>query len=356
MVDVAWRRRFTGASLLLFGILCAMLIVAPPASAHAVLESTIRASVKSWQLTPFRPGSNFRFNEPVEVALGALQVVTADGSRVDARTVQHPDGAGERVSTGLSSRLAQGSYLVLWRVVSADSHPVHGSFTFSIGRIGPVADAPNNAGSYSLELAAGVARFAGYGGLLLVVGGIAFFAWCLPSQWAGREARRLLGVGVAIAGAATVGGFGLQAALDVGGGWEQALDPSTLNALAGTRWGHAHLSATGIAGNNLGDAVPHPESGPRRACPGRSRTGLCIGNGGQRGSQRPELAVLRSRRPAPGRRWDLVRRPGRSRHDCASPAPPIPSPRAANRVSVPADPRRRGAREWQRQRQRPDPP
>lgn len=34
----------------------------------------------------------------------------------------------------LPDKLAQGTYMVSWRVVSADGHPISGAFTFSIGK------------------------------------------------------------------------------------------------------------------------------------------------------------------------------------------------------------------------------
>ncbi|MCU1659827.1 MAG: copper resistance protein CopC [Pseudonocardiales bacterium] len=230
------------AAAVVLGALCAMLAVAPSASAHAVLESS---TPSSGQLIP--TGSTvghveLRFDEPVEAAFGAIQVVASDGSRVDVGTARHPQGASNRVDVAVRSGVADGSYLVVWRVVSADSHPVHGSYVFSVGRSGPVADAPAATSGRPLALALGFARFAGYAGLLLLVGAVAFFALCQPFGWAQPAAgRRLIYLAVGVAAVADVAGLGLQAAFDVAGGWSRAWDPSTLSALLGTRLGHAHL-------------------------------------------------------------------------------------------------------------------
>src|SRR5437763_16547814 len=41
---------------------------------------------------------------------------------------------GEGSSVGVKlPKLERGGYIVTWRVTSADSHPVHGAFTFSVG-------------------------------------------------------------------------------------------------------------------------------------------------------------------------------------------------------------------------------
>ncbi|MCW2493355.1 MAG: copper resistance protein CopC [Frankiales bacterium] len=218
-----------------------MLLAAPEASAHAVLQSSTPQSgaVLKPGDTPTR--IELEFDEPVEVSGGAIQVVAGDGSRVDTKAVSHPGGAATRVAVGLRTEMPEGSYLVVWRVVSADSHPVHGSFTFAVGHPGAIAAPPLAAESGPLALALGAVRFAGYAGLLLLVGVLVFLGICQPSLWAAPAARRLLALAVLTTAAATVAGFALQAAFDVVGGWSATVDPTALRALLGTRLGHAHL-------------------------------------------------------------------------------------------------------------------
>jgi copper transport protein len=219
------------------GLAVLMLFAAPDASAHAVLESSTPTAGTVLREQPDRV--ELRFDEPVEAALGAIKVVGGDGSRVDTATVTRP-GSAARVAVGLRTRLSEGSYLVVWRVVSADSHPVHGSFTFAIGHPGVVAGAPTTQSAQSLAVGLGVARFAGYGGLLLLVGALVFLTVCAPGLRADRAARRLIATAVGFAAAGTVAGFALQGAFDVGGGWSRVLDPVTLRALLDTRLGHSH--------------------------------------------------------------------------------------------------------------------
>lgn len=72
------------------------------------------------------------FNEPVEISLGAIRVFDGTGKSVDISPARHPNGRGEVVEVDLP-KLAPGSYVVDWRVVSSDSHPVHAAFTFQVG-------------------------------------------------------------------------------------------------------------------------------------------------------------------------------------------------------------------------------
>jgi copper transport protein len=72
------------------------------------------------------------FSEPVEISLGAIRLFDGSGSSVDVSAARHPDGRDEAVQVDLP-KLDNGSYVVDWRVVSADSHPVHAAFTFQVG-------------------------------------------------------------------------------------------------------------------------------------------------------------------------------------------------------------------------------
>ncbi len=73
-----------------------------------------------------------KFNEDVEISLGAIRVFDGTGSSVNVSAARHPNGQGVEVEIDLP-KLGNGSYVVDWRVVSADSHPVHAAFTFQVG-------------------------------------------------------------------------------------------------------------------------------------------------------------------------------------------------------------------------------
>src|SRR4051812_25671484 len=108
----------------------ALLVWASPASAHASLESTSPAS--GAQLDEAPSEVRLTFSEPVEVSLGGVRVYDANSERVDTGSVHHPGGRGREVVEAVGD-LSDGSYVVTWRVVSDDGHPVHGAFTFQVG-------------------------------------------------------------------------------------------------------------------------------------------------------------------------------------------------------------------------------
>ncbi|HEX5078726.1 MAG TPA: copper resistance protein CopC [Geminicoccaceae bacterium] len=72
------------------------------------------------------------FSEPVGTTANAIAVLNGDNRRVDQLNAAVSAQEPSRVDVDLSD-LAQGTYLVRWRVTSADGHVVRGSYWFSVG-------------------------------------------------------------------------------------------------------------------------------------------------------------------------------------------------------------------------------
>jgi methionine-rich copper-binding protein CopC len=90
--------------------------------AEPVVGSTVQTSpaeVRIW------------FTENVEPAFSTVQVFTADGKEVDKRDV-HPDPSDHTLLHVTLPQLGAGTYKVVWRVVSVDTHVTNGNFTFRI--------------------------------------------------------------------------------------------------------------------------------------------------------------------------------------------------------------------------------
>src|SRR4029077_4055427 len=140
---------------------------AAPAFAHAVLQSTDPPSGAVLQKSPGMVA--LHFNEDVEVQFGAVRVFNANGKRVDTGNADHPRGDARAVATNVPGDLPSGGYVVTWRIISADSHPVHGAFTFQVGAGGAAsAEASktqatrllaSGAGSRTVGVLFGIVRF-----------------------------------------------------------------------------------------------------------------------------------------------------------------------------------------------------
>ncbi|RXZ38840.1 copper resistance protein CopC [Oxalobacteraceae bacterium CAVE-383] len=158
--------------LLLFGLLQ---LAAGGAFAHASLLDTAPADGAMLRAAP--AGVTLHFNEPVaplvfKLALpdGSVQPLTQVAAIDDGLKLSLPDtGAG-----------ADGTYLLSWRVVSADGHPVGGSLTYSIGaRSGANAMAQASAATMPPSLMAAIwsVRLALYLSLFIGVGAAVFRAF-----------------------------------------------------------------------------------------------------------------------------------------------------------------------------------
>ncbi len=110
-----------------------------PASAHASLLGSEPTPGGVYSSSP--SAVTLRFSEPVEVALGGVRVFAASTeTRVETGAPDHPDGNGSYVTVDLP-KLDDGTFVVTWRVISADSHPIEGAFTFQVGPTASVRNA-----------------------------------------------------------------------------------------------------------------------------------------------------------------------------------------------------------------------
>jgi methionine-rich copper-binding protein CopC len=71
------------------------------------------------------------FSEAMEPALAQLLLVGADGQTTKLASSGDPHDVNAIIAP--VSALAGGAYRLRWRVVSADGHPVEGSYTFTVG-------------------------------------------------------------------------------------------------------------------------------------------------------------------------------------------------------------------------------
>jgi len=71
------------------------------------------------------------FSEQVEAAYSTIQVVDGKGERVDKNDSRLDRSAPVLLRTSLRP-LKTGTYTVIWRVLSVDSHVTEGRFTFTV--------------------------------------------------------------------------------------------------------------------------------------------------------------------------------------------------------------------------------
>lgn len=150
--------------------------------------------------------------------------------------------APDIISVDLRPNLGRGTYTVVWHVISADTHPVSGAFTFSTGvpsRTTVNPDTIITRATWDEGALFGVARWAGYLAYALFTGTVIFLAWCWPRGAASRPARRMVRAGWIALAAATIAQVLLQGVYASALPLTRAFDPSVVRGTLGTRFGQA---------------------------------------------------------------------------------------------------------------------
>ncbi|MBH1934759.1 copper resistance protein CopC/CopD [Streptomyces sp. AV19] len=162
-------------------LLCVLTAGAGTASAHAALTAT---DPRQGSVVPTAPARiELTFSEGVLLGADSVRVLDPKGTRVDAGKPVHTDGRSETAAVALRPGIADGTYTVAWQAVSADSHPVAGAFTFSVGAPSRTTAEVAVAGTDPVVgTLYDIARYAAYAGFALLVGGCVFAGACRAAR------------------------------------------------------------------------------------------------------------------------------------------------------------------------------
>ncbi|MGV9337100.1 copper resistance CopC/CopD family protein [Streptomyces sp. NPDC003688] len=221
---------------------CAALVLlvlgaAVPASAHATLRGSDPADGTVLQRAPRE--LTLTFSESVGLLTDSFRVYDPRNHRLRTGEAGHAPGRSDTARLSLPARLGKGTYTVAWRVVSADSHPVSGALTFSVGErtATPVTAVPDPTENPTTTGLYNIARYLAYLAVALLLGTAAFAVYCRPPSRG--QLRPLL-----LAGAWTLLGTTL-ALLLLRGPYEEGTSPanafSTLAHTVTTRPGELLL-------------------------------------------------------------------------------------------------------------------
>jgi methionine-rich copper-binding protein CopC len=101
----------------------------PGSRAHAFLDHASPPVGSSVPASP--PIVTLWFTQDLEPAFSSATVTNEAGQRVDLGNAQIPQGSPAELRIALKP-LPPGTYLVSWHVVSVDTHPTEGTFTFEV--------------------------------------------------------------------------------------------------------------------------------------------------------------------------------------------------------------------------------
>jgi copper transport protein len=146
-------------------------------------------------------------------------------------------------------KLDDGTYVVTWRVISADSHPVQGAFTFQVGTAGSTRDATalaerllaRQGGSAVVGVVYAIDRVALFAGLALLIGGIVFMSFVFPPGRRTRRGRMIVWAGWAGTVVATVAGIALEGVYAAALPLSKVFDASIFGDVLDTRYGRVSV-------------------------------------------------------------------------------------------------------------------
>ncbi|MFH9086944.1 copper resistance CopC/CopD family protein [Streptomyces sp. NPDC017673] len=226
--------------LLFIAVTGALLAGAGPASAHAALTGSDPAQGVVVDKAPTQV--SLTFSEKVALNDDSLRVLDPKGKPV--QTGSPANVSGTTYTVRLKGGLADGTYTVTYQVVSADSHPVAGAYTFSIGApsrtvvsgTGPAAGGGVVGGLYAFG------RYVSYAGFIVLAGGAAFVLACWRPGAGVRPLQRLVVGGWVALTAATLWLLLLRGAYTTSGKFADVFDLGLLGQVLQTKTGAALVS------------------------------------------------------------------------------------------------------------------
>ena len=211
------------------------------ASAHAILESSSPAS--SALLTSSPKEIRLDFDEQIESTLGNIRLYDSEQREISIKKTVRSSTDASVVSAGVPE-LKNGVYVVVWRVVSADGHPVSGAFPFEIGTKSTgtsaalLEDIVNRTEATSpLKNPMSFLRLLGFLGLILLIGCVSLL-W-RSSLLGNARVRRTLRYSSVLIAVSSLGLLLMQGPYTAGKSWESLFDSVLIGDVVQTRLGIA---------------------------------------------------------------------------------------------------------------------
>lgn len=197
------------------------------AAAHATLLRSTPAEGAVVRMLP--PQATLTFSEAVTPLV--IELLRPDGGSV--RLIGNASGTSLTIALPANDA-PNGTYLLSWRVVSSDGHPIGGYSTLSVGSPSATPPAVPELNDPTLRAALWAAKLALYLGLFFGGGGAFALAWLTPKS---RHGMAVVTVFTALGLVAAPVSFGLQGLDALGAPLALFGQPVTWQAAAATSYG-----------------------------------------------------------------------------------------------------------------------
>jgi copper transport protein len=117
--------------LLALAAIAAACVAPGSAYAHAYLIKTVPAASGLLETPPRQVG--LTYDEAVEPRFAIISVTDAAGKQQTSGPVMRSEANPDTLTVSLRPNLPEGWYLIYWRAISVDGHPVQGAFTYAVG-------------------------------------------------------------------------------------------------------------------------------------------------------------------------------------------------------------------------------
>ncbi|MEU3445777.1 copper resistance protein CopC [Streptomyces thermolilacinus] len=224
-------------------------VLSGAASAHSALTGSDPADGAVVATAPQRV--TLTFSEQVALGDDSIRVLEPSGKRADSGELRDLcSGSVVKYGVDLRDGLPEGTYTVAWQAVSADSHPISGAFSFSIGKPSAtkVVLPKEQPGGGLVGWLYDGGRYVSYAGFTVLVGGCAFILACWPRGASVRPVQRLVAYGWVTFTAATLALLMLRGPYTGSGELGDAFDLGVLREVLDTRTGAALTSRLLLAG------------------------------------------------------------------------------------------------------------
>jgi copper transport protein len=228
------------------------LLFASPAAAHAELVNITPAN--GAQLTEPPTEVQMTFTESVNLIDGGIRLVDGGGTTVPT---SDPTVDGHTVTWPMPADLPEGAYVVTWRAVSSDGHPVSGASSFGVGTAAsPVPGSATGTGIPGSTVATGsiapwpvvIIRLIGYVAFALFAGVVAFVLLCAPGTSKDPTLQLLARGGLLGGGVAAVAALLVQGPYTAGVPMSRVLDTRLIQETLATPFGTAMMWRLAIYG------------------------------------------------------------------------------------------------------------
>jgi copper transport protein len=194
------------------------------------------------------------FTESINLVKNGIRLVDHVGANVPT---PQPTVNGRTVTWPMPPGLPEGPYIITWRVVSADGHPISGASSFGIGTAatGPgsvtgTGTAEANVDSVARESTAPwpvvATRLAGYLAFALVAGVTTFVLFCSPDSSKNRTLQLLVRGGLLLGASMAIAAILVQGPYTAGVSMSRALDIGLIQQTLGTPFSAAMTWRLGL--------------------------------------------------------------------------------------------------------------